>query len=62
MLQRILRKKIFTHIAIIFTGTAYGYHIITFGLYVDTLLQKADPKHRRVDKIFKEEIGDKFGM
>nr|XP_022331156.1 beta-lactamase domain-containing protein 2-like [Crassostrea virginica] len=43
-------------------GTAYGYHIITFGLYVDTLLQKADPKHRRVDKIFKEEIGDKFGI
>ena len=29
---------------------------------MDSLLQKADPKHRRVDQIFKEEIGDKFGM
>nr|XP_022303590.1 beta-lactamase domain-containing protein 2-like [Crassostrea virginica] len=43
-------------------GTAYGYHGITFGLFVDSLLQKADPKHRRVDQIFKEEIGDKFGI
>ncbi|XP_061181633.1 beta-lactamase domain-containing protein 2-like [Saccostrea echinata] len=43
-------------------GTGYGYHGITFGLYVDSLLTKADPKHRRVDKIFQEEIGDKFGI
>ncbi|XP_061182338.1 beta-lactamase domain-containing protein 2-like [Saccostrea echinata] len=43
-------------------GTAYYYHSITYGLFVDSLLAKADPKHRRVDQIFKEEIGDKFGI
>lgn len=43
-------------------GSGYAYHGITFGLYVDSLLTKADPKHRRVDQIFKEEIGDKFGI
>ncbi|XP_062595751.1 beta-lactamase domain-containing protein 2-like [Saccostrea cucullata] len=43
-------------------GTSYAYHAITYGLYVDSLLTKADPKHRRVDQIFKEEIGDKFGI
>lgn len=43
-------------------GSGYSYHGITFGLYVDSLLTKADPKHRRVDLIFKEEIGDKFGI
>ncbi|XP_061169148.1 beta-lactamase domain-containing protein 2-like [Saccostrea echinata] len=43
-------------------GTMYAYHAITYGLFVDSLLTKADPKHRRADKIFKEEIGDKFGI
>ncbi|XP_048728760.2 beta-lactamase domain-containing protein 2-like [Ostrea edulis] len=43
-------------------GTGYAYHSITYGLFVDSLLTKADPKHRRVDQIFKDEIGDKFGI
>ncbi|XP_062592541.1 beta-lactamase domain-containing protein 2-like, partial [Saccostrea cucullata] len=41
-------------------GTAYSYHVITFGMYVDVLLRKADPKHRNVDQIFKEEIAEPF--
>lgn len=42
-------------------GTAYSYHVITFGMYVDVLLRKADPKHRNVDQIFREEIATPFG-
>ncbi|XP_061181860.1 BAI1-associated protein 3-like [Saccostrea echinata] len=43
-------------------GTAYSYHVITFGMYVDVLLRKADPKHRNVDQIFKEEIAEPFDI
>ncbi|WAQ96308.1 LACT2-like protein [Mya arenaria] len=39
-------------------GTQFGYHGITFGPYVDTLVRKADPKGRRMEQIFREEIGD----
>lgn len=43
-------------------GTAYSYHVITFGMYVDVLLRKADPKHRNVDQIFREEIATPFDI
>ncbi|XP_062614250.1 beta-lactamase domain-containing protein 2-like [Saccostrea cucullata] len=43
-------------------GTAYSYHVITFGMYVDVLLRKADPKHRNVDQIFREEIALPFDI
>ncbi|XP_048763866.2 uncharacterized protein LOC125671923 isoform X2 [Ostrea edulis] len=43
-------------------GTAYSYHVITFGMYVDVLLRKADPKHRNIDQIFREEIAEPFDI
>ncbi|XP_052780330.1 beta-lactamase domain-containing protein 2-like [Mya arenaria] len=39
-------------------GTQFGYHAITFGPYIDTLVRKADPKRRRMEQIFREEIGE----
>lgn len=43
-------------------GTAFGYHMLTWGLYVDVLLMKADPKNRTVDQILREEITEPFGI
>ncbi|XP_078318100.1 beta-lactamase domain-containing protein 2-like [Crassostrea virginica] len=43
-------------------GSTYSYHVITFGMYVDVLLRRADPKHRNVDQIFLEEIASPFGI
>lgn len=43
-------------------GSGYVYYGIMFGLYVDFFLIKVDLKYRWVDQIFKEEIGDKFGI
>ncbi|WAQ96287.1 LACT2-like protein [Mya arenaria] len=42
-------------------GTQFGYHAITFGPYIDTLVRKADPKRRRMEQIFREEIGEPLG-
>ena len=39
----------------------YGYHTQTFGLYLDKLLQKVDPKGRDTATAFKEDIADPFG-
>ncbi|XP_055957406.1 beta-lactamase domain-containing protein 2 [Patella vulgata] len=43
-------------------GTQHGYHMLSFALLVDTLLQKADIKHRNIGQIFKEEIADEYGI
>ncbi|XP_041369013.1 beta-lactamase domain-containing protein 2-like isoform X2 [Gigantopelta aegis] len=43
-------------------GTAHGYHAVTIGYYVGTLAQKADPKHRNLSQIFKEEIAEPLGI
>lgn len=43
-------------------GTAYSYHVITYGMYVDVLLRKADPQHRNVDQIFRDEIATPFDI
>ncbi|XP_046557179.1 beta-lactamase domain-containing protein 2-like isoform X1 [Haliotis rubra] len=43
-------------------GTAHGYHAFTFGFYVDTLVRMADPKHRNMTQIFREEIAEPFGI
>lgn len=45
-----------------FSGKAFGYHALTFGLYVDELLQHADTEHRDTDTIFQDEIAKPFGM
>ena len=38
-----------------------GYHALTYGLYVDELLRRVDPKHRTMQRFIKEEIADKLG-
>jgi CubicO group peptidase (beta-lactamase class C family) len=38
-----------------------AYHSVTFGAYIDRLLTKADPKKRRIDQLFKEEIAKPLG-
>ncbi|XP_063424445.1 beta-lactamase domain-containing protein 2-like [Mytilus trossulus] len=43
-------------------GTATAYHALTFGAYVDRLLTNADPKHRRIDQLFEEEIAQPFDI
>lgn len=43
-------------------GTQFGYHIFTWGYYVDALIMKADPKKRTLDQIFREEIAEPFGI
>ncbi|XP_071097210.1 beta-lactamase domain-containing protein 2-like [Haliotis cracherodii] len=43
-------------------GTAHGYHALTFGFYVDTLVRMADPKHRNMTQIFREEIAEPFDI
>ncbi|XP_060598782.1 beta-lactamase domain-containing protein 2-like [Ruditapes philippinarum] len=37
-------------------GEKFGYHALTFGLFVDELIQRVDPAHRDTDTIFMEEI------
>ncbi|XP_053381567.1 beta-lactamase domain-containing protein 2-like [Mercenaria mercenaria] len=39
-------------------GTNFGYHSLSSGPYVDTLVKKADPKGRDIVQIFKEDIAD----
>lgn len=43
-------------------GTQTGYHPVTFGAYVDTLLRKADPRGRDIAEIFKEDIAGVFDL
>jgi hypothetical protein len=42
-------------------GTDFGYHGVTYGLYVDTLVRKADPKRRNVAEFFRDEIAVPLG-
>ena len=42
------------------SGTKLGYHAYTFGLFLDKLLQKTNPKGRDTASIFKEYIADPF--
>lgn len=37
-------------------GTAVGYHGITYGMYADALVRKADPQHRNLSQFFQDEI------
>ena len=43
------------------TGTAQGYHTLTFGLYADQLVRRVDPKHRSLSQFFQEEIAQPHG-
>ncbi|CAG5122519.1 unnamed protein product [Candidula unifasciata] len=37
-------------------GTAFGYHIYTYGMYADALVRKVDPQQRNLSQFFQEEI------
>ncbi|KAK3088615.1 hypothetical protein FSP39_021304 [Pinctada imbricata] len=41
-------------------GTKLGYHGITYGLFIDILMQKADPKHRNIGQILRDEVSVPF--
>nr|KAG5690854.1 hypothetical protein BaRGS_031206 [Batillaria attramentaria] len=41
-------------------GHAVGYHAVTFGMYVDALIRRADPKHRNLTQFFQDEIAKPF--
>lgn len=43
-------------------GSTHGYHAITMGLYMDQLVRRLDPHHRRMDEFFAEEVARKFGI
>ena len=44
-----------------FQGTQHGYHLLTFGLYINEIIMRVDPQHRTVDQFFMEEIGEPLG-
>ena len=43
-------------------GQKHGYHIYTYGLYLDRLIKKIDPEGRDTAKIFQEEIAKPFDI
>ncbi|KAL3870979.1 hypothetical protein ACJMK2_039004 [Sinanodonta woodiana] len=43
-------------------GSAHGYHALTFGVYVDRLVAKADSKRRTMEEIFQEDIAKPFDI
>ncbi|KAK3087476.1 hypothetical protein FSP39_006446 [Pinctada imbricata] len=43
-------------------GTKLGYHGITYGLFLDPLMKKADPKHRNIGQILRDEVSVPFGI
>ena len=43
-------------------GSAVGYHSLTYGLIVDQLVPRIDPKKRTTDQFIREEIAEAYGM
>lgn len=43
-------------------GTAVSYHAVTYGIFLDRILRKADPKQRVVGKIFSEELAKPYDI
>ncbi|HWO14002.1 MAG TPA: serine hydrolase domain-containing protein, partial [Polyangiaceae bacterium] len=43
-------------------GTRHGYHAMTIGLYMQELIRRADPKHRTLGHLFREEIAQPLGL
>lgn len=41
-------------------GSQFGYHGVTYGLYVDTLVRKVDPQGRDIAQFFRDEISKPF--
>ena len=42
-------------------GTGHGYHALSYGVVVDQLVRRIDPKHRSLDQFFREEIAEPYG-
>lgn len=42
-------------------GTTHGYHVISFGFYVDALVRRVDHRGRTVGQFFAQEIAEPFG-
>ena len=51
----------YPYIVLLTTGSQFGYHAITYGLYVDRLVQLSDSKGRDTEAYFQEEIAQPFG-
>ena len=43
-------------------GERFGYHALSFGLYIDQLVRRIDPHHRSLDQFFQEEVAVPFGQ
>ena len=43
-------------------GTRHGYHAMTLGLYAQALLRRADPEHRTLGRLFRDELGETLGV
>ena len=52
-----MEMDIFTFIP----GTQHGYHLLTFGLYINEIIMRVDPQHRTLDQFFLDEIGEPLG-
>ena len=55
------RNRSFFLVYILFAGSKFGYHGVTYGLYADILVQKVDPKGRPIQQVFQEDIAEPFG-
>jgi hypothetical protein len=42
-------------------GSIQGYHAITFGIYIDQIVRRIDPKKRNVTQFFEDEIAKPLG-
>ncbi|CAH1776126.1 unnamed protein product [Owenia fusiformis] len=43
-------------------GTRHGYHMISFGLYLDQIVRRVDDEQRSLGQYFHEEIAKPFGL
>ena len=42
-------------------GSEFGYHPLTFGLYLDAIIRRVDSKRRSLSEYFREEIAKPLG-
>ncbi|KAK6023095.1 beta-lactamase, partial [Ostertagia ostertagi] len=57
-LEKIEQRQSYVHI----TGTASGYHAVTFGFLVDGIVRHVDEKQRDLKTFFQEEIAQPHGL
>ena len=44
-----------------FSGSKFGYHGVTYGLYLDKLIEKVDPAGRTTEQVFLEDLARPYG-